>query len=79
MISGGLAYILLLDQCSRNIYRGTRDMFSYDARALSVAMTIINNYPHQQLPWFQRLFLYMPLQHSENMKVQELGLLLYKR
>lgn len=69
--SGLMALIVLLDQFSRNIYRGTPQAFSGDARALAQAQEAINAGRHLQLPAIHRVFLYLPLEHSETLAVQE--------
>lgn len=65
---GKLALILLLDQFTRNIYRGTAKMFAFDPLSLQLALEIIDNPMHTKvysLP--ERLFIYMPLVHSEEL------------
>lgn len=65
---GRLALILLLDQFPRNIYRGTAKMFQYDPLSLKLALEIIGDSSHvtsYSLP--ERLFVYMPLVHSEDL------------
>ncbi|CAF4489824.1 unnamed protein product, partial [Rotaria socialis] len=65
---GKLILIILFDQFSRNIYRGTRKMFEYDHFALKIALEIIDDSTHvtaYSLP--ERLFLYLPLVHSESL------------
>ncbi|CAF3682167.1 unnamed protein product [Rotaria sp. Silwood1] len=65
---GKLALIILLDQFSRNMYRGTAKMFEFDSLALSLALEITEDCTHiksYSLP--ERLFIYLPLVHSENL------------
>jgi uncharacterized protein (DUF924 family) len=65
---GKLALIILLDQFSRNIYRGTVKMFEFDPLALKITLEIINDSTHvttYSLP--ERLFVYLPLIHSEDL------------
>ncbi|CAF4577788.1 unnamed protein product [Rotaria sp. Silwood1] len=65
---GKLALIILLDQFSRNMYRGTAKMFEFDSLALSLALEITEHCTHiksYSLP--ERLFIYLPLVHSENL------------
>jgi uncharacterized protein (DUF924 family) len=68
---GLVALILLLDQFTRNIYRNTPAAFSGDARALDLAQRTIVAGHHQRLPAIHQVFLYMPLEHSENIDTQE--------
>lgn len=68
---GLLALILLLDQLPRNIYRGTAAAYSGDVRALALAQQAIAERRHLELPAIHRVFLYMPLEHSEDLPAQE--------
>jgi uncharacterized protein (DUF924 family) len=62
---GRLALIILLDQFSRNIYRGERTSFAADAKALRLAQEGIRTGHHRQLHPLERIFFYMPFMHSE--------------
>ncbi len=64
-IFGRLAEIIVLDQFSRNIFRGTPDAFAYDGQALTLTEDAIRIGADQELPEPQRAFLYMPFMHSE--------------
>ena len=64
--AGLVALVLLLDQFTRNIYRDTPAAFAGDARALALAMDAIDSGRHSRLPAIHRVFLYMPLEHSED-------------
>ena len=73
-----LAFIILLDQLSRNAYRETPKMFSQDEMALKVAMeAIFDHHDDQGFSLYQRLFLYLPLMHSEDPKIQTTSIKLY--
>lgn len=63
-----LACILLLDQFTRNIYRGTAKAFSGDNQALEITLELLNK--HVELPLYAAVFAYMPLQHSERSDIQ---------
>jgi len=67
---GLVALVVLLDQFSRNIHRGTADAFSGDARALALACATVDSGRHLRLPAIHRVFLYMPLEHSEELSHQ---------
>lgn len=67
---GALALIILLDQFSRNMYRGTVKAFSQDSLALDVCLRGINKGFDKRLHPVERLFFYMPLQHSESLEMQ---------
>ena len=68
---GLVALILLLDQFTRNIYRGTPRAFAGDNRALNLASNALAADRHRALPAIHRVFLYLPLEHSEDMALQE--------
>ena len=69
-----LALVILFDQFSRNMYRGTAKMFSFDENALRLTLGAVKKENDKELPLFQRIFLYMPLMHAEDLKIQELSL-----
>lgn len=73
---GTLAYILLLDQFSRNIYRGLSAAFRYDQLALAICKKGLSKSYDQALTPIQRVFFYLPLEHAENMEDQEESLFL---
>ncbi len=75
---GLLALILLLDQFTRNIYRGGGKAFAGDARALVLAKQVIAENKHLQLPLIHRVFLYLPLEHAEDLATQEQCVSLYQ-
>src|SRR3989304_7449671 len=68
---GTLALIILLDQFSRNIYRGTAKAFSQDSLALEICLRGIEKGFDKRLHPVERLFLYMPLEHSEDLEIQK--------
>jgi uncharacterized protein (DUF924 family) len=68
---GLIALIILLDQFTRNSYRGTARAFAGDSRALALAQDTIASGRYQRLPAIYQVFLYMPLEHNEDAEVQE--------
>jgi uncharacterized protein (DUF924 family) len=68
---GLLALVLLLDQFPRNMYRGSARMYAYDDLALCVTALAIGEYEVRPLSLVQRMFLYVPLMHSENLTIQQ--------
>ena len=70
---GRLALILLLDQFSRNIYRGTADAFGQDAQALALCLEGIELGHDVQLSPIERTIFYMPLEHAEDRATQALS------
>lgn len=67
---GTLALIILLDQFRRNIYRGTNKMYSSDAKALELTLHCINSGQIDELHRIEKVFIYMPLEHSEDLNMQ---------
>lgn len=66
-----LALILLLDQFTRNCYRGTRRAFAADDLALDLTLTGIELAMHEDLGPAEQVFFLMPLQHAESLQIQE--------
>lgn len=63
---GRLAEIIVLDQFSRNMFRGSARAFESDALALELAKEAIAVGADQALMRTHRSFLYMPFMHSES-------------
>jgi uncharacterized protein (DUF924 family) len=76
---GRLALILLLDQFRRNIYRGTANAFVMDKAALKLCIEGALEKMDKELTPIQRAFFYMPLQHTESLKVQTKSVQLFGR
>lgn len=74
---GALALVLLLDQVPRNAFRGTARAFATDAAALGVARYAVGLGHDLQLHPVERLFLYLPFEHSERLADQERSIELY--
>ena len=74
---GRLAEIIVLDQFSRNVYRGTAQAFAQDAQALVLAQEAVAAGCDQALPPPQRAFLYLPYMHSESALIHEQALALF--
>ncbi|MCZ4352377.1 DUF924 domain-containing protein [Roseovarius aestuarii] len=69
--SGTLAYILLMDQFPRNMFRGNGNAFVTDKYALAAAKSAIGRKWDLRIAEPARQFFYMPLMHSENLCDQE--------
>lgn len=74
-----LAAIILLDQFSRNIHRGTAAAFAADALALKLTNRAIILAWDDTLSVERRAFLYMPMMHSEDPGVQTKSLIWFER
>jgi len=66
---GRLAEVIVLDQFSRNIYRGQRGAFEADPLALALAQTAVAVGDDLALSERERAFLYMPYMHSESPRI----------
>jgi uncharacterized protein (DUF924 family) len=76
---GALARIVVLDQFTRNAYRDTPGAFSGDALALAAARRVVARGHDLWLPPVQRVFLYLPFEHAEDLAAQRQSLQLMQR
>jgi len=75
---GRLALVLLLDQLPRNLFRGTARAFAGDEMALHWCLDAHRRSFDDALKPVERVFLWMPLQHAEDLERQELGIRLFR-
>jgi uncharacterized protein (DUF924 family) len=66
-----LALVLLLDQFTRNVYRGSGQAFAGDGRAQQLVLDAIARGWDKKLTAVCRVFLYMPLMHAEDLAMQD--------
>lgn len=76
-IQGRLAEIILLDQFSRNMFRGSSLSFAYDGMALILAQEALKDPGLDQLSSQQKAFLYMPFMHSESLSIHDIAMTLF--
>lgn len=76
---GRLALILLFDQFPRNMHRGSARAFAYDALARRLALDGIAAGADQALRPIERVFFYLPLEHSEELVHQDQCVALFQR
>ena len=74
---GALALVLLLDQAPRNLFREDPRAFASDAKAREIADGAIARGLDAGLQLVQRMFLYMPFEHSEELVDQERSVQLF--
>jgi uncharacterized protein (DUF924 family) len=67
---GALGLVILLDQVSRNIHRGSPLAFAADAKALALARTWVGRGYHQRLVPPNAMWLLMPFEHAEDLDAQ---------
>ena len=66
-----LALLILLDQMSRNLHRGSPETYAADTKARAVARQALSRGFDRQVGTVERMFFYMPLVHSENLADQD--------
>ncbi|OVE81848.1 hypothetical protein BVY03_02600 [bacterium K02(2017)] len=76
---GNLALIILFDQFTRNIYRNTENSFATDPLALQISQNIVSSKKDEDYSLIQRVFIYLPFEHSEDIKMQETSLTLFTK
>jgi uncharacterized protein (DUF924 family) len=73
-----LALVILLDQFPRNMFRGDPRSYATDHKAQETAEHAVDRALDRELPEFQRMFLYMPFMHSENLEHQRRSVELFR-
>ena len=73
-----LARILLLDQFTRNVFRGSARAFAGDQRALADALALIETGGDRELQTIERVFAYLPLEHAESADMQSRSVALFE-
>jgi uncharacterized protein (DUF924 family) len=75
---GALALIVLLDQVSRNVFRGSAEAFAADSHAHEIACRTIAERWDTALTPVERMFVYLPFQHAETMADQDESVRLFE-
>jgi uncharacterized protein (DUF924 family) len=70
---GTIALVVVLDQFSRHIYRGTPAAFAQDPAARRLVTSGVDRQVDRGLIPAQRAFFYMPLEHAEDLEMQRLA------
>ena len=76
---GRLAEIIVLDQFSRNMFRGSALAFANDSLALALSQEAISSKADKVLSPIERSFLYMPFMHSESLVIHEVAIDLFQK
>ena len=76
---GRLAEIIVLDQFSRNMFRGQALAFAFDSQALALAQEAVAAGVDAELEQRERNFLYMPYMHSESLVIHDVALELFRK
>ncbi len=74
---GTLALIILLDQFSRNIFRGAAAAFANDPRARSLTEHALEKGYDKNVLTVQGLFFYLPFEHAEDLELQDRSVKLF--
>jgi len=70
---GRLAELIVLDQFSRQLHRGSPEAFAQDKMAVALAQEAVAHGADQAIPLERRMFLFMPFMHAESLVIQEEG------
>ena len=76
-LAGRVGAVIALDQFPRNMFRDSPRMYESDALARGLCLAGLQDSRHRELALAHRLFLYMPLMHSEAIEDQRLALELF--
>lgn len=76
---GALAYVIVLDQFSRNLFRDDPRAFDADALARRAATTALDRGFDGNLGFIERSFIYMPFMHSEDLEDQNRSVSLFEQ
>jgi uncharacterized protein (DUF924 family) len=75
---GALARLVVLDQFTRNCFRGSARAFAGDALALAGARAMVTHGDDLHLPPLRRVFAYLPFEHSEDPAMQRESVRLFE-
>ncbi len=75
---GGLALVILLDQLSRHVFRGSAEAFAADPHAHHIARSLIAAGADALLTPVERMFVYLPFQHAETKEDQDISARLFE-
>lgn len=74
-----LSLILLLDQIPRNSFRGSSQAYAYDRYAQNLCLMALGTYREHELTLPQKIFLYLPLEHAEDIVLQNLSVVKFSK
>lgn len=78
-VRGRAALLLLLDQFTRNVFRGSPRAYAGDHRALGLAIEGVSRGDDRLLPVEMRAFCYLPFEHSEQLADQDTCVTLFEQ
>ena len=74
-----LARLIVLDQFTRNHFRGTARAFAGDGQALNIARALVASGRDRDLHGVQRQFAYLPFEHAEDLSHQRTSVQLFQQ
>ncbi|KRF01916.1 hypothetical protein ASG87_10445 [Frateuria sp. Soil773] len=75
---GWLALLIVLDQFSRNIHRNDARAWAQDPKAQALALAGIERGDDERLAPLERIFAYLPLEHAEDLSLQQRSVALFR-
>ena len=75
--ASAVAQILVLDQFTRNVFRGSARAFGGDALALAAARALVASGADRAMPGVRRQFVYLPFEHAEDIACQDESIRLF--
>ena len=75
---GAVSLVVVLDQFPRNIFRGDPRSFAHDSIALAAARELVEGPFHDDLMTVEKLFAYLPFEHSENIEDQDRSVAMFE-
>jgi uncharacterized protein (DUF924 family) len=75
---GRLAEIIVLDQFSRNMFRGSAKSFAFDSLSLCLSQQAVALGADQHIEISRRSFMYLPYMHSESREIHKEALKIYQ-
>jgi uncharacterized protein (DUF924 family) len=75
---GRLALIVVIDQFSRNLYRGSAEAFAGDSKAVELTLAGLANGHYAALGPCEQLFFLLPLEHAEDLALQDRAVALFE-
>jgi uncharacterized protein (DUF924 family) len=76
--AGRLALIIILDQFPRHIHRDRARAFAFDAKAREHCLAGLSSEQDQSLSPIERTVFYLPLEHAEDLALQERSVAMYE-
>jgi len=70
-VRGRLALVILLDQFTRNIYRGSAEAFASDPKAVALSKSGYDANLFESFDAIEHMFMALPMSHAENLELQK--------